>query len=106
MKKKLPKWETVGSVTVDAGLIQLGDPCYGNLDEFEKHANWVRYLEGSGILNADENVTVIPHGHDKEGNYKHHAKAVVVSSGYGDGCYPVQVRREDGRIKEVRIRFF
>jgi len=36
----------------------------------------------------------------------HPGLGVVVSTGYGDGEYPVEVRRnEDGRIAEVRVRF-
>jgi hypothetical protein len=31
---------------------------------------------------------------------------VVVSSGYGDGVYPVYVKEEDGRVKELKISFF
>ena len=30
----------------------------------------------------------------------------AVSSGYGDGVYDVEVKRQNGRIKEVRIKFF
>ena len=31
---------------------------------------------------------------------------VTVGTGYGDGCYPVFVRRsKEGRIAEVRVKF-
>lgn len=32
-------------------------------------------------------------------------RGVVVSTGYGDGSYPVEVRIEGGRVMELRVRF-
>lgn len=31
---------------------------------------------------------------------------VALSTGYGDGCYPVYTKYKDGRIQEVKIKFF
>lgn len=28
-KRKVTQWEVVGHISVDAGLIKIGDPCYG-----------------------------------------------------------------------------
>ncbi len=103
-KEKSIKWEHVGSVTVDAGVIQLGDPCYG----YDDQGKWVEFLKNNEILDQGEKLTYpVAHGADRQkGNYKEHAQAIVVSSGYGDGVYPVEVKKKDGMIKEVRIRFF
>ena len=47
-------------------------------------------------------------GEDNQLNYKlgHPGVGVVFSSGYGDGCYQVFAKKEKGRIKEIKIKFF
>lgn len=102
MKRKIEEltdYEQVGVVGVDAGCVHLGDPCY-----FIKGAEWNDYLNNH-LFKRDENgaykrVVSIPYEMGHEG------KAVVVSSGYGDGSYPVFVRKnKEGRIAEVKIVF-
>lgn len=103
--KKRASYEVVGHVSVDAGLIQLGDPCYQR-ENFDDHKEWIKYLEENNILNMDDAVQ-IPHksGFDSKQEY---GRAVIVSSGFGDGVYPVEIKKdlETGRVKEVRIKFF
>jgi hypothetical protein len=36
----------------------------------------------------------------------HAGLGVVVSTGYGDGMYPVVATMKDGRVQKVEIRFF
>lgn len=105
MSKPRAKWEVVGAVTVDAGLIQLGDPCYQR-ENFEDKDVWMSYLRDNKILDMDDAVQ-IPH-FNEGGNYDDYGRAVVVSSGFGDGVYPVEIKKclETGRVKEVRIKFF
>ena len=101
MKTKL---KLVGYVGVDAGLIYIGDPCYevGSDTEGKFQGTWGDFC---GLLN-DKN-----RGIDKNGVFKipfplgHEGQAVVVSSGYGDGNYPVYVERKDGRIARVIVDF-
>lgn len=97
MSKPREKFEYAGSVTVDAGLIQIGDPCY----MFDAHDKWLKYLETSGITGMDLSTNV-SHENGNPG------MAVVVSSGFGDGVYDVMVKKcsETGRVKEVKIKFF
>jgi hypothetical protein len=97
-KTKSSKWETVGVCGVDAGLIWLGDPCY----IIGKDAN------EQPVETWSDFCVAIAGNDTKQFNYKggHPGLGVCVSSGYGDGEYPVQVKRKDGRIKEVRIKFF
>lgn len=94
---KTTKWETVGHISVDAGCVKVGDPCYGEVD------NWMDFA-----LNTD--AEVIPHEDRLKdaGEQQGFGKAVVLTSGFGDGVYTVEVRRdlEFGRIKEMRIKFF
>lgn len=87
----MQKWETIGTVGVDAGLIMIGDPCYVAHDSHPDHPvhHW------SDFCNLIE-----------KGDHWNIGDGVVVTSGYGDGEYPVQIRRaKDGRIAEVRVRF-
>lgn len=93
-------WEEVGSIGVDAGLCWIGDPCYilhpvtqpksiGNSwsDFCNNLDNFTRSLQ----FNYD-------HGHEGLG--------VVVTTGYGDGFYPVLARfTKEGRVKEVKVVF-
>ena len=90
-----------GAFSVDSGQAMVGDPCY--LDDWDTNKNDEWNLEG------------------KEGQYSYHGasattlskqfgqlgfNAVVFSTGYGDGLYPVYVQlNEDGRVSKVVIDF-
>lgn len=96
---KAPTWEKVGEVGVDAGLMWLGDPCYV-LHEEKKPKDIGKDWEDFCSQMGDEDAVQF--------NYDlgHAGLGVCVRTGYGDGVYPVEVKRKDGRVKEVRIRFF
>lgn len=101
--KNREKFEVVGSITVDAGLVQIGDPCY----QFtENHNEWLKYIVDTGIADMDTTVA-IPHK-NKQGNYGISSKAIAVQSGLGDGVYDVLVKKcsETGLVKELKIKFF
>lgn len=89
MKKKEVK--QIGVVGVDSGTLLLGDPCY--------------WLSDTSYLNEVVNAKF-----DKSRQVKfdlgHDGKGVIVSSGYGDGCYPVFATIKDGRVKEITVKFF
>lgn len=94
-------WEKVGEIGVDAGIVWLGDPCY-ILHKSKKDLpasigkDWSDFCNKLG--SADTKSFPYAMGHEGLG--------VVVSSGYGDGTYPVEIRRNsDGVIREVRIVF-
>jgi hypothetical protein len=95
--------ELIGHVGVDAGCIQIGDPCYTH----GKDGNWSDYCD-KVLAKMDE-----PHANDHYKNFAqvpydmgHEGKAIVVGSGYGDGFYPVTVTRNDeGRIASVLVTF-
>jgi hypothetical protein len=92
-----------GSFAVDSGQAMVGDPCYldnwepwANGTEFdhEKHAGEYGYLGACGVT--------LKEGFGQLGT----ADAVVFSTGYGDGLYPVYVElNEDGRVSKVVIDF-
>jgi hypothetical protein len=104
MSNKTSAWTRIGEIGVDAGLCWIGDPCYilhregDNPEAIGK--NWTEFCDGLG----DDYPT------HKQFHYDmgHAGLGVCVSTGYGDGCYPVEVKYGDEgrRIKEVRVRFF
>lgn len=100
MKKKTEKLEEVGLIGVDAGVCWVGDPCYilhAEKAPADIGKNWGEFCD-----KLEEK------GRPAQFNYDmgHAGLGVVVSTGYGDGSYPVYVRRNsEGRIAEVRVVF-
>lgn len=92
-----------GSFAVDSGQAMVGDPCYldgwepwenGTTFDHEAKKGEYSYLGACGTTLAD--------GFGQLGN----ASAVVFSTGYGDGLYPVYVKlNDDGRVGMVVIDF-
>jgi hypothetical protein len=92
-----------GSFAVDSGQAMVGDPCY--LDQWKKwedgtpfdhegHAGEYGYLGACGVT--------LKESFGQLGA----ADAVVFSTGYGDGLYPVYVQlNSDGRVSKVVIDF-
>jgi hypothetical protein len=92
--------ELVGTVYVDAGIVMVGDPCYTLPDEGssrnETAKNWPTFCDALETNEGPKSVFK-PFGS---------GTAVVVSSGWGDGEYPVYVtRNREGRIASVRVDF-
>lgn len=91
-----------GSVCVDSGQIMIGDPCY--LNDWDPNTNDEWNVEGKqgeysyfGACATTLNANVGELGT---------MTSVVMSSGYGDGVYPVFVKfNEDGRVSMAVIDF-
>ena len=97
----MTEWKQVGEVGVDAGLMWLGDPCYiiGN-DASRKWNTWDAFCDSLRDKHDKTGVTQYNFSKERTG------LGVAVSTGYGDGVYPVEVKRNhEGRIAEVRIVF-
>ena len=81
------EWQMLGSVTIDTGTLLLIDPVHGGADV--------------GTLAESEHAQVPVPGGD--------FSAVLVTTGMGDGRYPVEGRFADclfgRRIAEIRVRF-
>jgi hypothetical protein len=92
----------VGSFAVDSGQAMVGDPCYldgwktneGEEWELEGKAGDYSY-HGASAMTLSATAGVLGAG-----------RAVVFSTGYGDGLYPVYVKYDDnGRVVKVVIDF-
>jgi len=100
MTRKTSPWEKVGVIGVDAGLCWVGDPCYCVTPDATDHPapTWKQFCDMLG----DDYPTA------KQFNYEmgHEGLGVCVSTGYGDGLYPVYVKKNaEGRIVRVMVKF-
>lgn len=95
----------IGEFSVDSGQAMVGDPCYleewknwnSEKDNFEDHKNKVGEYGYLGACNA-----TLGKGFGELGQNT----AVVFSTGYGDGLYPVYANiTEDGRVGMIVIDF-
>lgn len=83
----MSEFERVGYIGVDAGVVMFVDPCYIVPDE-----DWGRFCDELLVEEIDD-VTKMRGG-------------IVVGTAWGDGSYPVEVRRlPNGRVAEVRVIF-
>lgn len=98
-----PGWEYVGTVGVDSGQLMIVDPCYVDCGTDSSHRKGFSYEAWLTQLFGDHDV-----------NREHHALevdweilpggAVISPTAYGDGGYPVFVRRgRDGRIVAMQV---
>ena len=90
--------EQVGTIGVDAGLCWIGDPCYCVTPDGTEHPaeTWPKFCEQMDNESA------------KQFDFKagHTGVGVCVTTGYGDGVYPVLIKRnKEGCVKEVRVVF-
>ena len=101
MKTTKSKWVQVGEFGVDSGQVLITDPCYLRswVDNDFKEQTESRSYSYEGACNA----TLSEEMAGKIGTME---DGVAISTGYGDGVYPVYVLYKDGRVKEVKIKFF
>ncbi len=90
----------IGVIGVDAGLCWLGDPCYVfGKDASHKWGTWMDFV--NSIKDR-----VLPTTQQFNYEMGHAGLGVLVSTGYGDGLYPVYAEIEDNRVKSVTVEFF
>jgi hypothetical protein len=93
----------IGEIGIDAGLCWIGDPCYILHADPLPHAigkDWTAFCD---ILHDGGRHPVC-----KQFAYDlgHPGLGVVVSTGYGDGVYPVYAEfNEEGLVAKVCVEF-
>lgn len=103
MKRYQPLRKQIGEIGVDAGLCWIGDPCYIlHADPLPKSIgrDWQQFCD---ILDEGGKYPTC-----KQFTYDlgHVGLGMVVSTGYGDGVYPVFAEfNDEGRIAKVTIEF-
>lgn len=100
MKKNVKQ---IGEIGVDAGLCWIGDPCYILHADPAPIAIGKDWGEFCKTLHADDEYPTC-----KQMNYDmgHAGLGVVVSTGYGDGVYPVYAEfNDEGRVAKVWVDF-
>ena len=100
MKANINLSKQIGEIGVDAGLCWIGDPCYILHTDKAPQAVGKDWSEFCDTL--DSNAQFRQYDYD----LGHPGLGVVVSTGYGDGTYPVYAEfNEDGRIAKVWVEF-
>jgi hypothetical protein len=96
------EWKLVGTLGVDSGQMMLCDPCYIKKDFANEYGETnQKDMTYSGACNA----TLGNDGFGFLTNTNGYKLAFACSSGYGDGVYPVYIKRDGGRIAEMKIVF-
>lgn len=106
------EWTKAGTITVDSGCVAVGDPCYTMNKEANDVADtWTDWLAetyprvfGAEVL-RDHNPTDSDLG--KPTNVRGlEGAGVVVGTLYGDGSYPVYVKKNAaGRVTALMVDF-
>lgn len=94
----MPRFEKVGYIGVDSGQVMLIDPCYIKKN-FESEFGAKPDLNYAGACE----VTL---SQDGCGNFGGDGMAFATRTAFGDGTYPVYVKRDSrGAIIEMKIKF-
>ena len=112
-------WEYIGTIGVDSGQMRLADPCYvKDFADDNSDAEGVMKLMEAMKDGSDNSFSYV--GACSQSNTPQQAgvlvndigaeMGVVCSSGFGDGGYPVYVKRHDfgewgKRVVEMKIEF-
>ena len=99
----------VGVIGVDAGLCWLGDPCYilhAENPPVDIGNSWGDFCDKLDAKNHHGRGYTQFNYDGPNGTAKNPGLGVLVSTGWGDGCYPVYATiDEDGRVASVTVDF-
>ena len=100
MKANINLSKQIGEIGVDAGLCWIGDPCYILHTEKPPQAIGRDWSEFCDTLDSSSEFRQYDY------DLGHPGLGVVVSTGYGDGTYPVFAEfNDEGRIAKVWVEF-
>jgi len=89
--------EQIGYMSVDAGLCWVGDPCYiMGRDASHGVKEWDKFCDTLQEQRCHDNGYSEPLG-DGVG--------FAVTTGYGDGSYPVYIEKDNGRVTSITVDF-
>ena len=98
----------IGYVAVDSGQLIITDPCYlkdfksNDFEETKADAIPIKDYSYNGACQAT--LSADKCGQLSDGKFKE--AGVAVSTGYGDGCYPVfATYNSEGRVTKVEVLF-
>lgn len=97
------KWINIGTISVDAGLCWIGDPCYILHQDNPLNSIGRCWSEFCDVIQKSftKDKPAVEFNHN--GGYN--GAGVCVSTGYGDGCYEVQALIDNGIVKSIKIDF-
>jgi hypothetical protein len=93
-------WKLVGHFAVDAGIVWIGDPCYILHSKEPRQTlgkDWPEFCSKLG----DDFPTAKVFGFVEESD----GLGICLSTGWGDGEYPVYARIVGGRVMQIFIDF-
>ena len=92
MKATKEEWELIGTIGVDAGIVQICDPCYTQDPKVADY--WKRPgVDYNANATEERGVMTIPFGVGATwANENNVSAGVIVNSGLGDGCYEVYAK--------------
>jgi hypothetical protein len=93
----------IGTIGVDAGLCMIGDPCYV-IDRPLGKGSWDAFLDARTPQDEDAAHWELETSMAVERGRKFPC-GLLVTTGDGDGEYPVYAKIEDGRVRKVIIDF-
>ena len=104
-------WVKIGYFGVDSGQVLITDPCYVKAfigdDKEDFDENKIREMQESGKYEYSYNgACARTLGKGNAGEIGLGEDGVVAETGYGDGSYSVYANYKNGRIKELKIKFF
>jgi hypothetical protein len=92
-------WKLVGKISVDAGLVYIGDPCY--LSDKNPFKDWNTFVDK---IDHVKETAAISHGLEIQST-SDCAMGIISTTGWGDGIYDVLALIDHGQVKEIRILF-
>ena len=90
----MSEWEKIGEIGVDAGECWIGDPCYVlGKDSSHGPKTWAEFCQKLPMAHTPSE----PLGK---------GIGFCIPTGYGDGEYPVYIKRNtEGRIIRILVKF-